>query len=197
MEREEALTVAPLSVATEEILAIIGTIGKRGRALWPIALLVARLGDVDRDAVLDAAAELEHEGRICTWAEAKGGPAITLSPLEAERQGLELDDTSRKWRRRVPGGRKRPIRIKRQIVEVAEIEDWRPWLPEDGPLPTILMGERLMWNGPEQMHERKYQVLTKCYLFCVGCRDEKKSAARYCLCCDNRPPKVKKRNRVR
>lgn len=194
---------ATLSVASE-ILRILGTIGKTGRALWPIALLIARFPATEAEAVLDAAAELEHEGRIVTWAEAKGGPAVMLSPWEAWNQGIELDDSSRRWRRRrvSPGNwttlydnHQRPIRIKRLVIEtVAHVED-RTRFVGDGPLPTVLLGERLMWNGPEQMHQRRYQVLTKCYVDCVGCLDRPKSSDRYCLCCDNRLPKERKKRR--
>jgi hypothetical protein len=42
------------------------------------------------------------------------------------------------------------------------------------PRPTILLGERLIWDGPRWTETKP----------CPGCRGRRLTAARYCLCCD-------------
>jgi hypothetical protein len=163
----------------DRLLETISAVGSKGLALWPLPVLLRRLRveGLDGEAVLDALAELEHAGSVETW-ESPDGLAIILTPLEAERRGIALDDTGRRWRKGTPGGGRRPIRLARQVIPRAVdlgFDPDREAAPRDSL--TILLG----LSGPWPLTPWPDGT-------CSGCGGRELVRGVYCVACDKGEP---------
>ncbi len=88
----------------------------------------------DRQSVVDAVIELERAGKVTVWEHPDDGPLVVLSAHSAERLKLELDGTSRKWRKRRKAGGKGPaLRLKKRQEIRDDVENGE--IPADPEVP--------------------------------------------------------------
>jgi hypothetical protein len=173
------------------------------RGLFPITVRWSDDGAMlvikpDPESIADACAELEADGALDIWPDAPGGWAVVFTVLTAESLGIELDGTGLRWRPIRSTQRATRIKKRRKVrgelegggLDINQIADPIPFDPiqaiEKGPRPGILLGERLIWNGPDQMHGGHYETMTRGYLVCPGCISSPITTNRTCLCCDDR-----------
>lgn len=193
---------------------LFAALGSNRRALWhltDLAMLFDRVYRFDTDpptcyavdlaALALAVAELVDAGAVESWNH-PDGPAYILSAHSAELLDIELDNTGRRWR---PRGRSPRVKNKRRKdvktatdagVDLEHFEEeCAPELDFTPPRPTILLGERLQWNGPRAM-SRHWDVIMNCWTVCPGCFDALPTPSRYCLCCDNKPAPKRDRKKL-
>jgi hypothetical protein len=187
---------------------LYGAMARTRKALWHVEDLrllygrVFRFGaaelaerwEVSAASVAEAVEVLAAGGLVERWPDAPGGPVFLLSSYAAELLGLELDATGRRWRHR--NARKRADQIRRRAKVKSETDagvDLDSFTEDDmirafidERRPTILLGERLQWNGPASLR-RPWLPWLGCWGYCPGCFDRPPTASRTCLLCDDKP----------
>lgn len=186
---------------------LYGALARSRRALWgldDLRLLYARIfrftatelaerWEVAAASVAEAAGVLVAGGLVERW-DAPQGLVFILSSWSAETLGIELDDTGRRWR--PLNARKRADQIRKRArvksatdagVDLEAVAEDHVAIFLDERRPSILLGERLQWDGPLAM-KRRWSVALGRWTICAGCHDRRPTASRTCLLCSDEPP---------